>query len=70
MIPKGKTLLNLKFDSQTWTWQFTVGRTDNGNVTSWQFGLDHAELTQFRDGLIELIDDVEQQAGSILRDQD
>lgn len=67
MIEPGRTLLNLKFDGTSMTWQFTVGRADNGNITSWQFGLSHPELCEFRDNLEDLIDSVEQQMGDIGR---
>ena len=67
MIPEGKTLLNLKFDTKQWAWQFTVGRADAGNVTSWQFSLNHDELCQFRDNLEQFIDEHEQLLGSHLR---
>lgn len=66
-IPTGKTAINLKFNGGKMEWQFTVTRNESGNLTHWQFGLSHPELVEFRDGLIDLIDDVEQQAGEIIR---
>lgn len=69
MTPEGKTSINLKFSGSEQLWIWTVSKTEQGHCEQWRFELDHNELCGFRDGLIDMIDEVEQKIGAALRDE-
>lgn len=69
MIPEGKTAINLKFDGRLMNWRFVVSRREQGTLVpeQWEFELTHDELKTFSERLCLLLDDIEQQVGSVLR---
>jgi len=67
MMAQGRVRFNLRYDSESTLWHFTVGSATEDSILTYEFKMSHPELADLNDNISRLLDSVEQQAGSVLR---